>query len=73
MAHPEAHVALSGYTDKRGRADTNARLAKERAQGVRSALVVAGVEAGRIALQAPQDITGSPDHDQARRVDLRLP
>lgn len=72
-AHPDTRVALSGFTDKRGLAAVNARLAKERAQGVRSALVVAGVDEGRIVLQAPRDITGGDVDEQARRVDVRLP
>jgi outer membrane protein OmpA-like peptidoglycan-associated protein len=45
---PERNIAIEGFTDDRGSAETNRRLSGRRAQAVRSALVAAGVAPGRI-------------------------
>ncbi|WP_290359612.1 efflux RND transporter periplasmic adaptor subunit [Roseateles violae] len=69
-AHPQQRVALSGYADKRGGAAANALLAKRRAQGVRSALLVGGASEAQIELRAPQNITGGDADERARRVSV---
>ncbi len=69
-AHPDAKLALSGYTDKTGSAAANAELAKRRAQAVRDALKAAGVAEGRIVLKKPQVVTGGADAREARRVEV---
>ncbi|AYQ86433.1 MULTISPECIES: cytochrome c oxidase subunit II [Burkholderia] len=69
-AHPDAKLALSGYTDKTGSASANAELAKHRAQAVRDALKAAGVAEDRIVLKKPQTITGGADAKEARRVEI---
>ncbi|WP_341348809.1 cytochrome c oxidase subunit II [Burkholderia contaminans] len=51
-AHPDAKLALSGFTDKTGSADANAELAKHRAQAVRDALKAAGVAEDHIILKS---------------------
>jgi membrane fusion protein (multidrug efflux system) len=68
--NPQRGVALSGYADKRGSAGANAALAKQRAQNVRGALLVAGADEAQIELQAPRSITGGSDDTLARRVDV---
>ncbi|SAL21393.1 cytochrome c oxidase subunit II [Caballeronia telluris] len=69
-AHPEAKLALSGFTDATGSAGKNAELAKTRAQAVRDALKAAGVAEDRIVLKKPETITGGTDAKEARRVEI---
>lgn len=69
-ANPQRGVALSGYADKRGAAGANADLARQRAQNVRSALLVAGADEAQIELRAPRGVTGGSDDRLARRVDV---
>jgi cytochrome c oxidase subunit 2 len=69
-AHPDAKLALSGFTDKTGSADANAELAKHRAQAVRDALKAAGVTEDRIIMKKPETITGGADAKEARRVEI---
>jgi len=63
-------IVITGYADKTGNAAANVELAKKRAIAVRDELVKLGVEAKRIQLAPPADVTGSGGDDQARRVDL---
>jgi len=63
-------IIITGYADKTGNAAANVELAKKRAIAVRDELVSFGVEARRIQLAAPANVTGSDSDDQARRVDL---
>ena len=69
-AHPDAKLALSGFTDATGSAAKNAELAKTRAQAVRDALKAAGVAEDRIVLKKPETITGGADAKEARRVEI---
>ncbi|WP_179401172.1 cytochrome c oxidase subunit II [Burkholderia guangdongensis] len=69
-AHPDAKLAVSGFTDKTGSADANAELSKHRAQAVRDALKAAGVAEDRIVLKKPETITGGADAKEARRVEI---
>jgi cytochrome c oxidase subunit II len=69
-AHPDAKIALSGFTDATGGADLNADLAKRRAQAVRDALKAAGVSEDRIVLKKPESVTGGTDAKEARRVEI---
>ena len=45
---PERKIAIEGFTDDRGSAETNRRLSERRAQAVRRALIGAGVAPSRI-------------------------
>ncbi|MFP6557046.1 cytochrome c oxidase subunit II [Paraburkholderia sp. B3] len=69
-AHPDAKLALSGYTDASGNAGVNAELAKHRAQAVRDALKSAGIAEDRIVLKKPETVTGGSDAREARRVEI---
>ena len=69
-AHPDAKLALSGFTDATGGADLNADLAKRRAQAVRDALKAAGVPEDHIVLKKPESVTGGTDAKEARRVEI---
>jgi len=69
-AHPDAKIALSGFTDASGGADLNADLARKRAQAVRDALKAAGVSEERIVLKKPESVTGGTDAKEARRVEI---
>jgi outer membrane protein OmpA-like peptidoglycan-associated protein len=63
-------IVITGYADKTGNAAANVALAKKRAQNVRDELVALGVEAKRIVMQAPVDVTGAGADNEARRVDV---
>jgi cytochrome c oxidase subunit 2 len=69
-AHPDAKFTLSGFTDASGSADTNAKLAKSRAEAVRDALKAAGIAEDHIILKKPETITGGGDAKEARRVQI---
>lgn len=71
--NPTAKLAVSGYNDPTGNAEINARLSKERAQGVAKALEGAGVPAGSIELVKPSDTTdANADKAAARRVEVTV-
>jgi len=66
-------IGISGYTDSTGNAAANEKLAKERAQAVRSFLVANGVPQSQLELIKPQDTTGAAGKDQeGRRVDAYI-
>jgi membrane fusion protein (multidrug efflux system) len=65
-------ITITGYADKTGRSGNNVELAKQRALAVKDALVQFGVQADRIRLQPPANVTGSGSDDQARRVDMKV-
>ena len=65
-------AVLSGYTDATGDAAANAGLAKQRAFAVRDALKALGVAEEKIELKKPEQLTGSGDLSQARRVEVAL-
>ena len=69
-ANASAKVALTGYTDKAGNLAQNMELAKQRAVGVRDALVAAGVAKDRIQMKPPETVEAGGDAKQARRVDI---
>ncbi|CAG4891189.1 cytochrome c oxidase subunit II [Paraburkholderia saeva] len=69
-AHPDAKFTLSGFTDKTGSVDANAKLAKSRAEAVRDALKAAGIAEDHIILKKPETITGGADAKEARRVEI---
>ncbi len=69
-AHPDAKIALSGFTDATGGADLNADLAKRRAQAVRDTLKAAGVSEDRIVRRNPSSVTGGTNAKEARRVEI---
>ena len=63
---------LSGFTDASGDPAKNEELAKQRAFAVRDALKAAGVAEDKIELKKPEQLTGSGDAAQARRVEVAL-
>jgi K(+)-stimulated pyrophosphate-energized sodium pump len=65
-------AVVSGYTDASGDPARNEELAKQRAFAVRDALKAAGVAEERIELKKPEQMTGSGDPAQARRVEVVL-
>lgn len=71
--NPTAKLAVSGYNDPTGNAEINARLSKERAQGVAKALEAAGVPAAAIELVKPEATTDAAvDAAAARRVEVTV-
>jgi K(+)-stimulated pyrophosphate-energized sodium pump len=65
-------AVVSGYTDASGDPAMNEELAKQRAFAVRDALKAAGVAEDKIELKKPEQLTGSGDAAQARRVEVAL-
>jgi len=65
-------AVVSGFADASGNAEMNAELAKQRAFAVRDALKAAGVTDDKIELKKPEQVTGSGDAAQARRVEVSL-
>ncbi len=65
-------IRVTGCADKNGNQAANVELAKKRAEAVRKELVALGVDARRIVLVPPVNVTGSGSDDQARRVDLAV-
>jgi K(+)-stimulated pyrophosphate-energized sodium pump len=65
-------AVVSGFHDASGDPAKNAELAKQRALSVRDALKAAGVAEDKIELKKPEQLTGSGDAAQARRVEVVL-
>ncbi len=65
-------VVITGYADSSGSAELNAKLSKERAFNVRDLLLGAGVPEDSIEMKKPENITGSGNAAEARRVEVIL-
>jgi K(+)-stimulated pyrophosphate-energized sodium pump len=65
-------ASISGYTDASGDPAANEELAKQRAFAVRDALKAAGVAEDKIELKKPEQLTGSGNAADARRVEVTL-
>ena len=65
-------AVISGLADASGNAEQNAELAKQRAFAVRDALKALGVAEDKVELKKPEQITGTGDAAQARRVEVTL-
>jgi len=70
--HPSRRVLLSGYHDASGDPERNAALARQRAQAVREALIVAGVPLQQVLMRRPQRTTGTGSSREARRVEILI-
>ncbi|HMW24148.1 MAG TPA: OmpA family protein, partial [Burkholderiaceae bacterium] len=65
-------AVISGYTDASGDPAKNEELAKQRAFAVRDALKSLGVAEDKVELKKPEQLTGSGDAAEARRVEVTL-
>lgn len=76
--YPELRLTLTGHADRRGSAERNEVLSRARAEAVREALVAAGIERDRLALQARGEAAASAAEDDVdglaldRRVALEV-
>lgn len=74
--HPEAKLSISGFNDPTGNAAQNAKLAKQRAQAVQSALKAQGIATNRMLLSKPADAAAAAaagaNNAELRRVEVRL-
>ena len=70
--NPQAIVLLSGFHDPSGDPAQNAKLAKERAESVRDALVAGGVAADRVKFRKPESTVGTGSAEEGRRVEIRV-
>jgi outer membrane protein OmpA-like peptidoglycan-associated protein len=67
-----AKAVISGFHDKQGNAEANAKLAKNRAKGLREMLKSAGIGDDRIVMEKPQETTGGNSDKEARRVEVSV-
>ena len=77
--HPEVHVTVSGNTDERGGSEYNLALGQRRAQSVKSALGLLGVQDAQVeAISYGKEKPKATGHDEAawqqnRRADVVYP
>ncbi len=73
-AQPDSTATISGYHSATGKLAANQALAKQRAFKIRDALVTAGVAAGRIKLDKPQQAEANIKGEDpfARRVEVTV-
>jgi hypothetical protein len=71
-AIPGATAVISGYHDPTGDQTANEELAKNRAGAVQAALVAAGIDEARIAMQKPVVAAGGGSLEDARRVEVTV-
>jgi peptidoglycan-associated lipoprotein len=78
-AHSSVHVRVEGNTDERGGAEYNLALGQRRAESVKSALKILGVQDGQVeAVSLGKEKPKAPGHDEAswaqnRRADIAYP
>lgn len=65
------NAELSGYADEVGATEYNNKLSEKRAQSVKTALVEAGIDAGRITIKGLGEVSDNADY-LARRVTVKL-
>jgi peptidoglycan-associated lipoprotein len=77
--HPNVHVRVEGNTDERGGAEYNLALGQRRAQSVKSALQIFGVQDGQVEpVSYGKEKPRAAGHDEAswaqnRRADIVYP
>lgn len=71
-ANPDAKASVSGFHDPSGSAARNEELALNRARAVRGALDQLGIPKERVAMQKPQQTSGSGKPAEARRVEVSV-
>ena len=75
---PSVRIELRGHADRRGPARVNQRIARERAEAVRDALIELGVDSMRmnvvgVGAQEPARLGAGPEsHAANRRVEIHL-
>jgi len=70
--NPDSKAIISGYHDATGDVESNARLAKKRAESAYNALITAGIEDARIEMRKPESTDGGGDLSEARRVEVSI-
>ena len=74
--HKNAKVSISGFNDPTGNAVQNAKLSKQRAEAVRSALKAQGLALNRMELVKPADAAAAAaagaNNAELRRVEVRV-
>jgi len=77
--HPDVHVSVAGNTDERGGSEYNLALGQRRAQAVKTALGLLGVQDGQVeAISYGKEKPKATEHDEAawqqnRRADFMYP
>lgn len=72
--YPERRVRVEGYTDSTGEADYNQQLSERRAEAVRNALMLAGIQPSRVEVQGfgEQYPVASNDTSSGRQQNRRV-
>ena len=65
-------VVISGFHDASGDPALNAELAKQRAMGVRDALIALGVAQDKVELKKPEQTLATGADSEARRVEVAV-
>lgn len=65
-------VVISGFHDASGDPAMNAELAKQRALGVRAALLALGVAEDKVEMKKPEEMQAAGSDAQARRVEVSV-
>ncbi|SHE62794.1 Outer membrane protein OmpA [Lampropedia hyalina DSM 16112] len=65
-------IVISGFTDATGNVELNEELAKQRAFAVRDALTGLNVPEETLELRKPENLTGTGNPAEARRVEVRV-
>jgi OmpA-OmpF porin, OOP family len=72
QAQANSNVRLQGFHDPVGELAHNQALANARAENVKALLVRLGIDAGRISIDQPSDMTGDGSRPKARRVEVTV-
>jgi outer membrane protein OmpA-like peptidoglycan-associated protein len=64
-AYPKASVKIAGYSDNVGNESANRKLAKDRAESARKAIIAAGVPSSRVSAEAYSSARPSGDTSMA--------
>ena len=69
-ADPHTYVLVVGQADPSGNEEINRKLSFDRARAVRDVLIEHGIDAKRVLIAAPKELTSTTDPSLSRRADI---